>query len=60
VAAAESTVGILLAGVSLVVMLVLALAKRRTGQQMGSATLVADSAETLLCSYLSVVLLVPG
>lgn len=58
VEAAESSIGILLAGVSLVVMLALAVAKRRTGRQMGSATLIADSAETFLCSYLSVVLLV--
>jgi divalent metal cation (Fe/Co/Zn/Cd) transporter len=54
---AESLPGIVLAVVSLLVMPLLALAKRRTGREMGSATLVADSTETLLCSYLSVVLL---
>ena len=36
----------------------LATAKRRTGRRLGSPTLVADSAETLLCAYLSVILLV--
>jgi divalent metal cation (Fe/Co/Zn/Cd) transporter len=55
---AESTVGIALAIASLVVMPVLAIAKRRLGRRMGSRTVVADSAQTLLCSYLSVVLLV--
>jgi divalent metal cation (Fe/Co/Zn/Cd) transporter len=54
---AESLPGIVLAVVSLVVMPLLAVAKRRTGQKMGSATLLADSTETLLCSYLSAVLL---
>ena len=33
-------------------------AKRRTGRQLGSRTLVADSAETVLCTWLSAVLLV--
>jgi divalent metal cation (Fe/Co/Zn/Cd) transporter len=55
--AAESTVGIALAAVSLVVMPLLAIAKRRTAKRMGSATLLADSTETLLCSYLSAILL---
>jgi divalent metal cation (Fe/Co/Zn/Cd) transporter len=54
---AESLPGIVLAVVSLVVMPLLAVAKRRTGQKMGSATLLADSTETPLCSYLSAVLL---
>lgn len=55
---AESTIGIALAVASLIVMPVLAMAKRRVGRRMGSRTVVADSAQTLLCSYLSVVLLV--
>jgi divalent metal cation (Fe/Co/Zn/Cd) transporter len=54
---AESTVGIALAVASLVVMPALATAKRRTGQRLGSATVVAESAETFLCAYLSAVLL---
>jgi divalent metal cation (Fe/Co/Zn/Cd) transporter len=55
--ARQSEVGIVLAAVSLVAMVALATAKRRTGQRLGSPTLVADSAETLLCAYLSVILL---
>jgi divalent metal cation (Fe/Co/Zn/Cd) transporter len=53
----ESAVGIGLAVVSLLVMPALAVAKRRTGDALGDAVVVADSTETLLCSYLSVVLL---
>ena len=53
-----SAVGIALAAVSLVVMPVLAFMKRRTGQALGSRTLVADAAETFLCTYRSAVLLV--
>ncbi|MEX0990070.1 MAG: cation transporter [Actinomycetota bacterium] len=53
----SSLVGIVLSIVSLVVMPVLVLAKRRTGKQLGSATLMADATETLLCSYLSAILL---
>jgi divalent metal cation (Fe/Co/Zn/Cd) transporter len=53
-----SVVGIVLASLSLVVMPTLAVAKRRTGQQLGSATLVADSTETFLCSWLSAILLI--
>jgi divalent metal cation (Fe/Co/Zn/Cd) transporter len=32
-------------------------AKRRTGRELNSATVVADSTQTLLCTYLSAVLL---
>lgn len=53
----ESIVGIVLAAISLVVMPSLAIAKRRIGRELGSATLVAESAETMLCSYVSAVLL---
>ena len=56
-AAAHSTVGIVLAGVSLIVMPFLSWAQRRTGRQLGSTTVVADSKQTLLCTYLSAVLL---
>jgi divalent metal cation (Fe/Co/Zn/Cd) transporter len=56
--AEESPVGIGLAAVSLLVMPLLAWAKRRTGRELGSATVVADSTQTLLCTYLSAVLLV--
>ena len=54
----ESTVGIILAVLSLLVMPVLAVAKRRVGRRLTSRTVVADSSQTLLCSYLSAVLLV--
>jgi divalent metal cation (Fe/Co/Zn/Cd) transporter len=53
-----SRVGIVIATLSLVIMPVLSWAQRRTGRQLGSATVVADSKQTLLCTYLSAVLLV--
>ena len=56
--AQPSLVGIGLAAVSVVVMPLLVWAKRRTGRELGSATVVADSTQTLLCTYLSAVLLV--
>jgi divalent metal cation (Fe/Co/Zn/Cd) transporter len=56
--AGHSTVGIVLAAVSLVVMPVLSAAQRRAGRELGSASAVADSKQTLLCTYLSGVLLV--
>jgi len=55
----ESSIpGIVIAALSLVVMPVLSWAKRRVGRQLGSKTVVADSAQTLLCTYLSAALLV--
>jgi divalent metal cation (Fe/Co/Zn/Cd) transporter len=57
-AAKHSTVGIVLAAVSLLVMPVLSYAQRRAGRELGSASAVADSKQTLLCTYLSGVLLV--
>jgi divalent metal cation (Fe/Co/Zn/Cd) transporter len=54
----HSTVGIVLAGVSLVVMPLLSWAQRRTGRRLSSASVVADGTQTLLCTYLSAVLLV--
>ena len=56
--AAESTVGIVLAAISLGVMPALAYGKWKVGNAMISRTLLADSKETLLCSYLSLILLV--
>ena len=52
-----SVVGIVLATASLVVMPVLSLAQRRAGQELGSVSAVADSKQTLLCTYLSAALL---
>lgn len=56
--AGHSPAGIALAAVSLVVMPVLSYAQRRAGRELGSASAVADSKQTLLCTYLSGVLLV--
>jgi len=54
----HSTVGVVLAAVSLAVMPGLSWFERRTGRELGSASAVADSKQTLICSYLSAVLLV--
>lgn len=56
--ARHSTVGIVLAAVSLAIMPVLSWAQRRAGRELGSLSAVADSKQTLLCTYLSAVLLV--
>jgi divalent metal cation (Fe/Co/Zn/Cd) transporter len=53
-----SPAGIGLAVASLIVMPLLVRAKRRTGRELGSATVLADSTQTMLCTYLSAVLLV--
>lgn len=54
----HSAVGIVLAAVSLAIMPPLSWAQRRAGRELGSLTAVADSRQTLLCTYLSAVLLV--
>ncbi|MDL9946888.1 cation transporter [Gordonia sp. ABSL11-1] len=56
--ARHSTIGIALAAVSVVIMPVLSWAERRAGRELGSLSAVADSKQTLLCTYLSAVLLV--
>lgn len=53
----SSPVGIVLAAVSLAVMPLLSYLQRRAGRELGSESAVADSKQTLLCSYLSGVLL---
>jgi divalent metal cation (Fe/Co/Zn/Cd) transporter len=53
-----SPVGIGLAIASLLVMPFLSWAQRRTGRALGSGAVLADSTQTLLCTYLSAVLLV--
>jgi divalent metal cation (Fe/Co/Zn/Cd) transporter len=53
-----SPVGIALAAASLAVMPFLSWAQRRTGRALGSGSVVADSKQTLLCTYLSAVLLI--
>jgi divalent metal cation (Fe/Co/Zn/Cd) transporter len=50
-------VGLVLSVLSLVVMPALAYSKQRTGRELGSRALVADSMETWVCSYLSLALL---
>jgi divalent metal cation (Fe/Co/Zn/Cd) transporter len=52
-----SVIGIALAAASLAVMPVLSLAQRRAGRELGSVSAVADSKQTLLCTYLSAALL---
>jgi divalent metal cation (Fe/Co/Zn/Cd) transporter len=52
-----SLVGLVLAAASLVVMPLLANAKRRVAVAMGSGALAAESQQTMLCTYLSAILL---
>jgi divalent metal cation (Fe/Co/Zn/Cd) transporter len=54
----RTLLGMLIAAVSLLVMPLLARVKYRTGQALGSRSLMADSRETLACSLLSAALLV--
>ncbi|TLM83423.1 cation transporter [Pseudarthrobacter sp. NamE2] len=56
--AQRSVPGIVIAALSLAIMPVLSWAQRRAGRELGSRTAVADSKQTLLCTYLSAVLLV--
>ncbi|GAB7189908.1 cation transporter [Kineococcus sp. NUM-3379] len=53
-----SRTGIVLAALSLLVMPLLSTAQRRAGRELHSASAVADSRQTMLCTYLSAVLLV--
>ncbi|MFI7407242.1 cation transporter [Streptomyces sp. NPDC049627] len=55
--AEHSTPGIVLAALSLLVMPFLSATQRRAGRELGSASAVADSKQTLLCTYLSAVVL---
>ncbi|UVJ40382.1 cation diffusion facilitator family transporter [Arthrobacter sp. CJ23] len=55
--AQHSTPGIVIAVLSLAIMPVLSWLQRRAGRELGSRTAVADSKQTLLCTYLSAVLL---
>ncbi|WP_329319963.1 cation transporter [Streptomyces sp. NBC_01262] len=54
----HSVPGIVLAALSLAIMPFLSAAQRKAGRELGSASAVADSKQTLLCTYLSAVLLV--
>lgn len=53
----HSPVGIALTALSVVIMPFLSLAERRAGRELGSATAVADSKQTLICTYLSAAVL---
>ncbi|MCU1553005.1 MAG: cation efflux protein, partial [Arthrobacter sp.] len=54
----HSGVGLVLAGVSLLLMPFLSYGQRRAGRELNSRSAVADSHQTLLCTWLSAVLLV--
>jgi len=56
-APAHSIAGIILAGVSLVVMPILSRAKKRVATELGSAAMKADAKQTDFCVYLSLILL---
>lgn len=53
----ESLPGIIIALLSTGIMPTLGLAKRRIARQIGSKALEADAMETIICAYLSVILL---
>jgi divalent metal cation (Fe/Co/Zn/Cd) transporter len=53
----RSAIGTLILALSVVVMPVLARAKRRVARALGSAALEADAKQTSLCAYLSVIAL---
>jgi len=52
-----SPLGIGIAAASMVVMPLLVWAKRRTGRELGSGTVLADSMQTMLCTWLSAAVL---
>jgi divalent metal cation (Fe/Co/Zn/Cd) transporter len=54
----QSTAGIAVTAAALVVMPLLALAKRRTGQQLGNQALIADGAESAFCACTSAAALI--
>lgn len=56
--AQESLMGIIMTAISLVVMPLLGWAKLRTAQSLSSASLWADSFQTLTCAWLSLTLLI--
>jgi divalent metal cation (Fe/Co/Zn/Cd) transporter len=53
----ESVPGIMLAGLSLIIMPLLVRAKRKVARGINSGALMADSKQTELCAYLSAILL---
>lgn len=55
--AEHSPLGLAVTALSVVVMPFLSLAERRTGRELGSASVVADSKQTLVCTWLSAAVL---
>lgn len=53
-----SIVGIVVATLSILIMPAVSLIQRKTGEELGSHSAIADSKQTLLCTYMSGVLLV--
>ena len=54
----HSSLGIAITALSVIVMPFLSFAERRAGRELGSATAVADSKQTLICAYLSAAVLI--
>ncbi|WP_344090476.1 cation transporter [Microbacterium deminutum] len=54
----HSALGIAITALSVIVMPFLSFAERRAGRELGSATAVADSKQTLICTYLSAAVLI--
>ncbi len=54
----HSTLGLIITALSVIIMPGLSLLERHTGTELGSATAVADSKQTLICTYLSAAVLV--
>ena len=52
-----SLVGLVITGLSVVIMPLLSWAQLRTGRELASGSVVADSRQTMLCTYLSVAVL---
>ncbi len=56
--AEHSPLGIVLTAISVLLMPALSFAERRTGKELGSASAIADSKQTLICAYLSAAVLI--
>jgi divalent metal cation (Fe/Co/Zn/Cd) transporter len=56
----HSVPGLVISAAALAVMPVLSFSKRRTGQSLGSRTLIADAVETLMCAYAAAIALLGG
>lgn len=54
----ESIIGVVLTGVSVIVMPAVSRAQRNAGRALGSRSVVADSRQTMLCAALSVAVLI--